>query len=181
MWVPLLYMGDIPLVSHGIWKLIPLAIWWCTWKERNRRIFEGKALSLQNFKLSFLGLLYSWSLVVNGSINLTFVDFIDKIMLQSLRTWYFCNCPFSVWVSPLWWFFLYISFDYLSKKNKIPNSLIPAPEPMGLRTFLAPPSKPVNNIFHLQHVFPKGVVFLNKPPKPLGLKNPVHMTERSNT
>jgi len=28
---------------HGIWKLIRLAIWWCTWKERNRRIFEGKS------------------------------------------------------------------------------------------------------------------------------------------
>ena len=70
---------------HGIWKLIPLAIWWCTWKERNRRIFEGKALFLQNFKLSFLGLLYSWSLVVNGSINLTFLDFIDKIMLEHSR------------------------------------------------------------------------------------------------
>jgi len=21
---------------YGIWKLVPLAIWWCTWKERNR-------------------------------------------------------------------------------------------------------------------------------------------------
>ena len=70
---------------YGIWRLIPLAIWWCTWKERNRRIFEGKALSLQNFRLSFLGLLYSWSHMVNGSINLTFLDFIDKILLESLR------------------------------------------------------------------------------------------------
>jgi len=53
---------------HGIWKLIPLAIWWCTWKERNRRIFEGKGLSLQNFKLSLLGLLYIgalWSVGVS--------------------------------------------------------------------------------------------------------------------
>ena len=39
---------------HGIWKLVPLAIWWCTWKERNQRIFEGKASSLQDFKLYFL-------------------------------------------------------------------------------------------------------------------------------
>jgi len=23
-----------------VWKIIPLAIWWCTWKERNHWIFE---------------------------------------------------------------------------------------------------------------------------------------------
>jgi len=26
-------------------NIIPLAIWWCAWKERNSRIFDGKALS----------------------------------------------------------------------------------------------------------------------------------------
>jgi len=70
---------------HGIWKLVHLAIWWCIWKERNRRIFEGQVLSVEDFKLSFLGLLYSWSHVVNGSFNLSFLDFIDKIMYESLR------------------------------------------------------------------------------------------------
>ena len=35
----------------GICKMILLAICWCTWKERNSKIFEGKTLSLQDFKL----------------------------------------------------------------------------------------------------------------------------------
>ena len=43
----------------GIWKMIPLAIWWSTWKERNQRIFAGKARSYQDFKLYFLRTLYS--------------------------------------------------------------------------------------------------------------------------
>jgi len=45
----------------GVWSMVPLAIWWATWKERNRRIFEDKALSFQEYKLYFLRLLFSWS------------------------------------------------------------------------------------------------------------------------
>jgi len=50
-----------------------------------RRMLEGKVLSIQNFKLSFLGLLYSWNHMVSGSFNFSFLDFIDKIMYESLR------------------------------------------------------------------------------------------------
>jgi len=64
-------------LAFGVWKLIPLAIWWSVWKERNRRIFEGKDLSLHEFKLYFLRMLYSWSQPLDGSANLTFVDFVD--------------------------------------------------------------------------------------------------------
>jgi len=70
---------------HGIWKLVPLAIWWCTWKERNRRIFEGKGSSLQDFKLYFLRMLYSWSQVLDGGSKVSLLNFIDKIMHKSLR------------------------------------------------------------------------------------------------
>jgi len=69
---------------HGIWKLIPIAIWWCTWKERNRWIFDDKALSFQDFKLYFLGTLYSWSQVLNGGSTVSLLDFFDKIMFESL-------------------------------------------------------------------------------------------------
>jgi len=48
-------------LSYGIWKLVPLAVWWCKWKERNQWSFKGKALSLLDFKLYFLRMLYSRS------------------------------------------------------------------------------------------------------------------------
>ena len=64
----------------GVWNLIPLAIWWSVWKERNRRIFEGKELSLFSFKFYFLRILYSWSQAFDDSANLTFVDFVDNLM-----------------------------------------------------------------------------------------------------
>ena len=34
----------------GVWKLIPLAIWWSTWMGKNCLIFEGKART--QFKIS---------------------------------------------------------------------------------------------------------------------------------
>jgi len=62
-----------------------MAIWWCTWKERNRQIFDDKALSIQDFVLYFLGALYSWSQVLNGGSKVSLLDFVDKIMYESLR------------------------------------------------------------------------------------------------
>ena len=56
----------------GIWNMSLLPIWWSTWKDRNRQIFEGKARSYQEFKLYFLRTLYSWSQVLDDGTNLTF-------------------------------------------------------------------------------------------------------------
>ena len=56
--------------------MIPLAIWWSTWKERNQRIFEGKASSYQDFKLYFLRTLYSWSQVLGDGTNLNLLNFL---------------------------------------------------------------------------------------------------------
>ena len=69
----------IPL-ALGVWNLIPLAIWWSVWKERNRRIFERKDLSLLDFKMYFLRVLYTWSQALEDRVNLTFVDFVDNLM-----------------------------------------------------------------------------------------------------
>jgi len=63
-----------------VWNMIPVAIWWATWKERNRRIFEDKALSFQDFKLSILRLLYSWSGGPNSEKFVNFIVFVDCIM-----------------------------------------------------------------------------------------------------
>ena len=69
----------------GIWKLVPLTMWWCSWKARSRWIFEGKALSHQNFTLFFLRMLYSWSQVLDCCTKVPLLDFVDKIIHKSLR------------------------------------------------------------------------------------------------
>ena len=70
---------------QGIWKMNPLAISWSTWKERNQRIFEGKARSSQEFKLYFLRTLCSWNQVLNDGTYINFLNFVDKINLESMR------------------------------------------------------------------------------------------------
>ena len=69
--------------------MVPLAIWWATWKERNRHIFDDtfddKVLFFQDFKLYFFRLLYSWSVRLNGNKNLNFFAFVDCIMDESFR------------------------------------------------------------------------------------------------
>ena len=88
-------------LAFGVWKLIPLAIWWSVWKERNRRVFEGKDLSLHDFKLYFLRILYSWSQALDESANLTFVDFGD-ILCKDIKGFRFLVLPFCTWAIPPW-------------------------------------------------------------------------------
>ena len=57
----------------GVWRIVPLAIWWAIWKEKNQRIFYDKAM-FQDFKLDFLRMLYSWRVVLNRNRNLDFLD-----------------------------------------------------------------------------------------------------------
>ena len=56
----------------GVWKLMPLAIWWGTRRERNCQIFEVEAGSFQDFKRYFLRTLYRWSQVLSDCTRLTF-------------------------------------------------------------------------------------------------------------
>lgn len=36
------------------WRIVPAAIWWTLWKERNLRVFENRESSMQQVKLILL-------------------------------------------------------------------------------------------------------------------------------
>ena len=51
------------LSSHRfkeMWVAAPACLMRCLWKEKNRRTYEGKALTLPNLKFWFLKTLYEW-------------------------------------------------------------------------------------------------------------------------
>uniref|UniRef100_A0A5B6YS94 Reverse transcriptase zinc-binding domain-containing protein n=1 Tax=Davidia involucrata TaxID=16924 RepID=A0A5B6YS94_DAVIN len=63
------------------WQLIPLCLWWITWKERNQRIFEGVDAPVWNVKAILLSTLYFW--ITEGSalsIN-NFLSFLYTLRL----------------------------------------------------------------------------------------------------
>ncbi|XP_026429065.1 uncharacterized protein LOC113325040 [Papaver somniferum] len=43
-----------------IWDIIPFAIWWAVWLERNARVFNGKYNSVENMKDSVKAFIYNW-------------------------------------------------------------------------------------------------------------------------
>uniref|UniRef100_A0A7N2L696 Reverse transcriptase zinc-binding domain-containing protein n=1 Tax=Quercus lobata TaxID=97700 RepID=A0A7N2L696_QUELO len=47
--------------SSQIWNLVLLCIFWCIWKERNRRTFEDLDSSGDQMLASFSGTLFDWS------------------------------------------------------------------------------------------------------------------------
>jgi len=70
----------------AVWNLLLFAIWGI-WRERNSKIFQGKGRSFQDFQLYFLRTLYSRSQVLSCGIELTFLDFFDMIIIETLRAW----------------------------------------------------------------------------------------------
>jgi len=50
------------LMSATTWKMVPICIFWCIWRERNLRCFENLESSLEEVLESFIYKLYLWSM-----------------------------------------------------------------------------------------------------------------------
>jgi hypothetical protein len=59
--------------SFAIWKMVPICLFWCLWKERNNRCFEDLERSLENILASFFHTLYLWTVAFVSPLLLSFV------------------------------------------------------------------------------------------------------------
>jgi len=64
--------------NRNRWRIIPAAIWWSTWKERNSRCFESIENSLQKVKLNCIMLCF-WCNQIYSNETVSIVDVLDSI------------------------------------------------------------------------------------------------------
>lgn len=70
-------------MSAAIWKMVPICIFWCVWKERNLRCFEEMENSLEDIVASFLRMLYLWTVAFLSPLSRSFSDFLVRFSLPS--------------------------------------------------------------------------------------------------
>jgi hypothetical protein len=69
--------------SAAVWKMVPICILSCVWKERNFRCFEDLENSMENFVASFFHALYLWTEAFLSAVCISFSDFLVRFSLPS--------------------------------------------------------------------------------------------------
>jgi hypothetical protein len=69
--------------SAAAWKMVPICILWCVWKERNLRCFKDLKNSMENIVASFLHMLYLWTKAFLSPVSISFSDFLVRFSLPS--------------------------------------------------------------------------------------------------
>jgi hypothetical protein len=93
-----------------VWKMVPICILWCVWKERNLRCFEDLENFMENIVASFLHLLYLWHPCL-----LAFLIFLFVFLCLLRRFLVYTSSVLRG--APYAFFFLYIKFHLLIKKK----------------------------------------------------------------
>jgi hypothetical protein len=61
-----------------VWKMAPLCLMWCIWRERNARCFDDTARSFEDLKHYFLFTLYTWTAGWLAPTVISFPDFLSR-------------------------------------------------------------------------------------------------------
>jgi hypothetical protein len=69
--------------SAAVWKIVPVCILWCVWKERNLRCFEHMENSKEDIVASFLHMLHLWTVAFLSSLSISYSDFLIRFSLHS--------------------------------------------------------------------------------------------------
>ena len=120
--------------NGDIWKVVPLCLMWCIWKERNSKCFEDIERSMPDLKLLFLRTLFDWFSVWR---NQPFSSILDLLDFCNIRFWFVhpCILPVYLGVSLFWHQWILITYqkkiiasqrdnNALKDKNEKPNLLI---------------------------------------------------------
>jgi hypothetical protein len=67
------------------WRLAPLCLLWCIWRERNARLFEDVETPLVELRKRLLNTLYFWIAPHHSLSIFTFVDFLIYFLFDPFR------------------------------------------------------------------------------------------------
>jgi adenylate cyclase len=69
--------------AKEVWRLVPLCLMWCIWRERNARHFEDVETSMVELRKSVLNKLYIW-IASHHSLNVfTYAEFLSLFSVCS--------------------------------------------------------------------------------------------------
>jgi hypothetical protein len=60
-----------------MWRLAPLCLMWCIWRERNARSFEDRETVMLELKKMMLQSLYTWRVAWNSLLVSNFSEFLE--------------------------------------------------------------------------------------------------------
>jgi hypothetical protein len=69
--------------SATVWKMVPICICWCVWKERNLRCFEDLENSMEDFVASFFHMLYLWTEAFLSPMSISYSNFLVCFSMPS--------------------------------------------------------------------------------------------------
>jgi hypothetical protein len=79
---PLLKYPLVAPFSKEVWRLAPLCLLWCIWRERNARLFEDVETPMVELRKRLLNTLYSWIAPHHSLSVFTFVDFLNLLSVR---------------------------------------------------------------------------------------------------
>jgi len=68
-----------------IWRMAPLCLMWCVWREQNTRCFEDCETGLSNLKRKMLQMLFMWRDRIKLMHECSYFDFLDRCSLCSFH------------------------------------------------------------------------------------------------
>jgi hypothetical protein len=63
-------------MSVAIWKMVPICIFWCVWRERNLRCFEDLESSMEDILASFFHMLCLWTVAFLSPLTIALLIFL---------------------------------------------------------------------------------------------------------
>ncbi|OVA04867.1 hypothetical protein BVC80_8565g1 [Macleaya cordata] len=72
------------LQGKDIWELIPAAVVWCLWVERNRRAFEDKEKSREKLIIEIKALIFYWASTMRSFQDVSF----QNVIVNWRRTYF---------------------------------------------------------------------------------------------